>query len=424
MASAHPEGGAGLVADDLRDAWPALDLEERLEGFRLLDPCEAELLFEGLEAREQCALLLALNPGERQLWMRQLAPDDAADAVQAAAPEAARDAARRARRADPPRGGRAAGLCGGRGRRPDEPALRAPASRHVGGRGGRLPAARRARTRRDHLLHLRARRGAAPARRGLVPRPVRRATRSQGAPGDAHQHHLRARRPRPGGGRERDRRERPDGRAGARCRGPHPRHRHRGRHRRRGARGGHRGHPEDRRHAGAGRALPRSEPARDGAEARRLAHRDLRRPAAHHDRDEPVREPARARRRARALHPAGDLERRQLGLAGQHARDPCHGHAGGAAARLVARAAPRARRGPAARPRARRDRPAAGRAVAAARPAVRRALLPDRLDRGRQSGVDRDVGRDRGLDAARSCCAAWASTRPAPRRPSSPRSST
>ena len=87
MASAHPEGGAGLVADDLRDAWPALDLEERLEGFRLLDPGEAERLFEDLEAREQCALLLALGPAERQLWMRQLAPDDAADAVQAAAPE-------------------------------------------------------------------------------------------------------------------------------------------------------------------------------------------------------------------------------------------------------------------------------------------------------------------------------------------------
>ncbi|MGH7286996.1 MAG: magnesium transporter MgtE N-terminal domain-containing protein, partial [Myxococcota bacterium] len=87
MASAHPEGGTGLVADDLRDAWPALDLEERLEGFRLLDPGEAELFFEGLEAREQCALLLALGPAERQLWMRQLAPDDAADAVQAAAPE-------------------------------------------------------------------------------------------------------------------------------------------------------------------------------------------------------------------------------------------------------------------------------------------------------------------------------------------------
>ena len=87
MASAEPEGVGALVADDLLDAWPALDAEERLEGFRLLDPGEAESLFEGLEARDQCALLLALRPAERQLWMRQLAPDDAADAVQAAEPE-------------------------------------------------------------------------------------------------------------------------------------------------------------------------------------------------------------------------------------------------------------------------------------------------------------------------------------------------
>ena len=87
MASAEPKGGAGLLAEDLRDAWPALDAEERLEGFRLLDPGQGESLFELLEAREQCALLLALSPAERQLWMRQLAPDDAADAVQAAEPE-------------------------------------------------------------------------------------------------------------------------------------------------------------------------------------------------------------------------------------------------------------------------------------------------------------------------------------------------
>jgi magnesium transporter len=83
MASTEPSGG-GLLADELRDAWPALDAEERLEGFRLLDPAEAESLFEGLEAREQCALLMALTPAERLLWMRQLPPDDAADVVQAA----------------------------------------------------------------------------------------------------------------------------------------------------------------------------------------------------------------------------------------------------------------------------------------------------------------------------------------------------
>jgi magnesium transporter len=87
MASAEPQGSPGLVADDLRDAWAALDLEERIEGFRMLEPGEAESLFDSLEAREQCALLLAFSPGERQLWMRQLAPDDAADVVQAAGRE-------------------------------------------------------------------------------------------------------------------------------------------------------------------------------------------------------------------------------------------------------------------------------------------------------------------------------------------------
>ena len=70
MASAEPRGGAGLLAEDLRDAWPALDREERLEGFRLLDPGQAESLIELLEAREQCALLLGLISAERQLWMR------------------------------------------------------------------------------------------------------------------------------------------------------------------------------------------------------------------------------------------------------------------------------------------------------------------------------------------------------------------
>jgi magnesium transporter len=87
MAAGQPQEGAGLVAEDLRDAWAALDVEERLEGLRMLPLDEAETLLDGLEARDHCTLLLALTPAERQLWMRQLAPDDAADAVQAARPE-------------------------------------------------------------------------------------------------------------------------------------------------------------------------------------------------------------------------------------------------------------------------------------------------------------------------------------------------
>src|SRR5262249_50517659 len=86
MASAEPQSGA-LLAQELQDAWAALDVVERLEGFRMLDPAGAESLVEVLVAPEQSALLLALRPAERQLWMRQLAPDDAADVVQAADPE-------------------------------------------------------------------------------------------------------------------------------------------------------------------------------------------------------------------------------------------------------------------------------------------------------------------------------------------------
>ncbi|MCU0669055.1 MAG: magnesium transporter [Myxococcota bacterium] len=79
-----------LEAAELADAWPALSVEERAEGFRLLSPVEAEDLFLGLTAHDQAELLLALPAGERQLWIRQLAPDDAADFVQEA-PEEERD---------------------------------------------------------------------------------------------------------------------------------------------------------------------------------------------------------------------------------------------------------------------------------------------------------------------------------------------
>jgi magnesium transporter len=76
-----------VQASDLEDAWAFLDAEERLEGFRLLAPDEAERFFTALEAREECALLATFTPAERQLWMRQLEPDDAADVVQAAPAE-------------------------------------------------------------------------------------------------------------------------------------------------------------------------------------------------------------------------------------------------------------------------------------------------------------------------------------------------
>ena len=76
-----------LTAEELTDAWPALALDERIEGFQSLDRAEADAFFTALSTREQAELLLAMQPRERRLWFRTLAPDDAADLVQAAPSE-------------------------------------------------------------------------------------------------------------------------------------------------------------------------------------------------------------------------------------------------------------------------------------------------------------------------------------------------
>ncbi len=78
-----------LLSTELYDAWPLLSPADRLEGFKLLSRAEAEELFLSLNAMDQVALLLELPQGERRLWMRLLAPDDAADVIQAA-PQAER----------------------------------------------------------------------------------------------------------------------------------------------------------------------------------------------------------------------------------------------------------------------------------------------------------------------------------------------
>jgi magnesium transporter len=69
---------------ELYEAWPVLSLEERVEGFEFLKRDDADDFFLQLSARDRAALLLALPPGERRLWMRLLAPDDAADVIQEA----------------------------------------------------------------------------------------------------------------------------------------------------------------------------------------------------------------------------------------------------------------------------------------------------------------------------------------------------
>ena len=73
---------AGLTGDDLRDAWPVLSLDERLEGFQHMEREEADDFFLALPTSEQVFLLRAMKPGERRLWLRLLPPDDAADLLQ------------------------------------------------------------------------------------------------------------------------------------------------------------------------------------------------------------------------------------------------------------------------------------------------------------------------------------------------------
>jgi magnesium transporter len=71
----------------LYDAWPILSTSERVEGFEFLQRDDADDFFRQLSARERAELILSLPPGERRLWMRLLAPDDAADVIQEAPAE-------------------------------------------------------------------------------------------------------------------------------------------------------------------------------------------------------------------------------------------------------------------------------------------------------------------------------------------------
>ncbi|HEX4455523.1 MAG TPA: magnesium transporter [Kofleriaceae bacterium] len=81
-SSAHLEDQLGV--DELRDAWPLLDLEERGDGLRVLPREDAEEFFISLAPRDQADLLLHFRAGQRRQWMRLLEPDDVADVIQQA----------------------------------------------------------------------------------------------------------------------------------------------------------------------------------------------------------------------------------------------------------------------------------------------------------------------------------------------------
>jgi len=56
--------------------------DERFEAFRHIDRAEAGGFFLGLSTSDQVAVLHRVKLGERQVWLRLLAPDDAVDVVQ------------------------------------------------------------------------------------------------------------------------------------------------------------------------------------------------------------------------------------------------------------------------------------------------------------------------------------------------------
>lgn len=68
--------------EDLREAWPGLDPEEKLRKIRVLGRARVEELFLGLDVKQQAEFLLLIPEQERRAWIRQMEPDDLADVLQ------------------------------------------------------------------------------------------------------------------------------------------------------------------------------------------------------------------------------------------------------------------------------------------------------------------------------------------------------
>lgn len=70
--------------DALHERWPNLARREQLDAFQAIPREQADNFFLDMNSREQLDLLLALPEGEHRIWLRLLAPDDAADLLQLA----------------------------------------------------------------------------------------------------------------------------------------------------------------------------------------------------------------------------------------------------------------------------------------------------------------------------------------------------
>ncbi|MGE3539791.1 MAG: magnesium transporter [Candidatus Tectimicrobiota bacterium] len=84
MSEMGHEPQEALDATALQEQWSSLDMATCLAAFKQLPRAAAEDFFWALNAQDQAELLLAMAAIERRGWMRLLAPDDAADVIQAA----------------------------------------------------------------------------------------------------------------------------------------------------------------------------------------------------------------------------------------------------------------------------------------------------------------------------------------------------
>ncbi len=82
-----PEQRARAALEALRDAWPAMAGPERVDAFVHLSREDQDELFSSLSPLDHAQIVTALPSRERRVWMRVLAPDDAADLLQEVDPE-------------------------------------------------------------------------------------------------------------------------------------------------------------------------------------------------------------------------------------------------------------------------------------------------------------------------------------------------
>ncbi|HZR79521.1 MAG TPA: CBS domain-containing protein, partial [Candidatus Binatia bacterium] len=89
--AATPLADERLSLDELREAWPLLDRQDRIEGFLILDRPVAEDFFFTLSSRDQAEILADMPAVQRRSWLRLMAPDDVVDLIQET-PEEEREA--------------------------------------------------------------------------------------------------------------------------------------------------------------------------------------------------------------------------------------------------------------------------------------------------------------------------------------------